>query len=167
MPARKPATTRAAATVDARDEWLQLDRQLCFALYSSSLAMTKLYKPLLTPLGLTYPQYLAMLALWESDGKSALSVGQLGQRLSLDSGTLTPLLKRLEALGHIERRRAQDDERRVDIFLTPSGRKLRRQALDIPGQLACAAACDLQELAELTKRLHQLRSQLAAASGAS
>src|SRR2546426_9434600 len=90
-------------------EMLKLDHQLCFALYSSSLAMTKLYKPLLTPLGLTYPQYLAMLALWEADGNPALSVGQLGQRLSLDSGTLTPLLKRLEALGHIERRRAQDD----------------------------------------------------------
>lgn len=163
MPAKKTSTSSAPAP-DARAQWLQLDRQLCFALYSSSLAMTKLYKPLLTPLGLTYPQYLAMLALWETDGKSALSVGQLGQRLSLDSGTLTPLLKRLEALGHIERRRAQDDERRVDIFLTPTGRKLRRLALDIPGQLACAAACDLQELAELTQRLHDLRSQLAAAS---
>jgi DNA-binding MarR family transcriptional regulator len=164
MPARKPSTKSTAAPADAREAWLQLDRQLCFALYSSSLAMTKLYKPLLTPLGLTYPQYLTMLALWEADGNPPLSVSQLGQRLSLDSGTLTPLLKRLEALGHIARRRAQDDERRVDILLTPAGRKLRRLALDIPGQLACAAACDLQELAALTQRLHQLRSQLAAAS---
>ena len=104
-----------------------------------------------------------MLVLWEADG---LAVGQLGQRVSLDSGTLTPLLKRLEALGHLERRRAQDDERRVDIFLTPAGRKLRRQALDIPGQLACASACDLTELAALTRRLHELRGQLAAASEA-
>ncbi|MFG6461090.1 MarR family winged helix-turn-helix transcriptional regulator [Roseateles sp. DXS20W] len=166
MPRRKPTTASAAdatPAADPREQWLQLDRQLCFALYSSSLAMTKLYKPLLAPLGLTYPQYLAMLVLWESDG---LAVGQLGQRLSLDSGTLTPLLKRLETLGHIERRRARDDERRVDIFLTPAGRKLRRQALDIPGQLACASACDLHELALLTQRLHELRSQLTAATEA-
>ncbi len=163
MPHTKVTAPGATSAPDAREQWLRLDQQLCFALYSSSLAMTKLYKPLLAPLGLTYPQYLVMLVLWETDG---LAVGQLGQRLSLDSGTLTPLLNRLEALGHIERRRAQDDERRVDIFLTPTGRKLRRQALDIPGQLACASACDLQELASLTQRLHQLRSQLAAATEA-
>lgn len=159
--ARSKQTSSQA--VDPRDQWLQLDRQLCFALYSSSLAMTKIYKPLLAPLGLTYPQYLVMLVLWEADG---LSVSQLGQRLSLDSGTLTPLLKRLEALGHIERRRASDDERRVDIFLTPSGRKLRTQALDIPSQLACASACELDELVTLTRRLHQLRQQLNQAASA-
>ena len=159
--ARSKQTSNPAT--DPRDQWLQLDRQLCFALYSSSLAMTKLYKPLLAPLGLTYPQYLVMLVLWEADG---LSVSQLGQRLSLDSGTLTPLLKRLEALGHIERRRASDDERRVDIFLSPSGRKLRTQALDIPSQLACASACELDELVALTQRLHQLRQQLTQAAGA-
>src|SRR5438128_924891 len=126
------ARSKASTTSDSREsreQWLQLDRQLCFALYSSSLAMTRIYKPLLAPLGLTYPQYLVMLVLWEADGPS---VSQLGQRLSLDSGTLTPLLKRLESLGHIERRRATDDERRVDIFLTPTGRKLRERALDIP-----------------------------------
>jgi DNA-binding MarR family transcriptional regulator len=153
--------TPSTATADPREQWLLLDRQLCFALYSSSLAMTKIYKPLLAPLGLTYPQYLVMLVLWEADG---LSVSQLGQRLSLDSGTLTPLLKRLEALGHIERRRARDDERRVDLFLTQSGRTLRAQALDIPTQLACASACDLDELTALTQRLHQLRGQLMAAA---
>jgi len=159
------ARSKASPTSDSRDEsraqWLQLDRQLCFALYSSSLAMTKLYKPLLAPLGLTYPQYLVMLVLWEADG---VSVSQLGQRLSLDSGTLTPLLKRLEALGHVERRRASDDERRVDLFLTPAGRKLRAQALDIPEQLACASACELDELVTLTQRLHELRAQFAKAS---
>lgn len=148
---------------DSRAEWLQLDRQLCFALYSSSRAMTRIYKPLLTPLGLTYPQYLVMLVLWETEG---LSVSQLGQRLSLDSGTLTPLLKRLEALGHLERRRASDDERRVDIFLTPRGRKLREPALDIPGQLACASACELDEVIALTQRLQQLRQQLNRAADA-
>lgn len=156
--ARSKTSTPAA---DPREQWLQLDRQLCFALYASSLATTKLYKPLLAPLGLTYPQYLVMLVLWEADG---LSVSQLGQRLSLDSGTLTPLLKRLEALGHIERRRASDDERRVDIVLQPAGRALKARALDIPGQLACAAACDLDELVSLTQRLHQLRAQFAKAS---
>ncbi|MFH7044080.1 MarR family winged helix-turn-helix transcriptional regulator [Paucibacter sp. JuS9] len=138
-------------------DWLRLDQQLCFALYSSSLAMTKLYKPLLEPLGLTYPQYLVMLVLWEQDG---ISVSTLGQRLSLDSGTLTPLLKRLEAAGLIKRQRASDDERRVEIFLNPEGQALKRQAQDIPPQLACASACSLEELSSLTRRLHELRKQL-------
>ncbi len=160
MPRQQAIVTPAA---DPREQWLLLDHQLCFALYSSSLAMTKLYKPLLAPLGLTYPQYLVMLVLWENDG---LAVGQLGQRLSLDSGTLTPLLKRLQTLGHLERRRAKDDERRVDVYLTAGGRKLRKQALDIPGQLACASACELSELASLTQRLHELRAQLTAAHSA-
>ena len=139
------------------DEWLRLDQQLCFALYSTSLAMTKLYKPLLEPLGLTYPQYLVMLVLWEQDG---ISVSALGQRLSLDSGTLTPLLKRLEAAELITRQRARDDERRVDIHLSKSGRALKKKASGIPAQLACASACSLEELSSLTRRLHQLRSQL-------
>lgn len=157
--------TRSKTTANqaAADDWLRLDQQLCFALYSSSLAMTKLYKPLLEPLGLTYPQYLAMLVLWEQDG---ISVSTLGQRLSLDSGTLTPLLKRLEAAELIHRRRASDDERRVDIFLTPAGRKLKGRALTIPPQLACASACSLEELASLTRRLHELRQQLGDAATA-
>jgi DNA-binding transcriptional ArsR family regulator len=100
------------------DQALLLDNQLCFALYSASLAMTKLYKPLLDELGLTYPQYLAMLVLWERDG---LMVSELGERLSLDSGTLTPLLKRLEAAGLVARIRDVQDERRVHITLTPAG----------------------------------------------
>jgi len=149
-PAKQP-------TQPAADEWLKLDHQLCFALYSSSLAMTKLYKPLLAPLGLTYPQYLVMLVLWERDG---LSVSTLGQRLSLDSGTLTPLLKRLEASELITRRRAEDDERRVDIFLTKNGRGLKKLAQSIPPELACATACSLEELSFLTRRLHELRVQL-------
>ncbi|RTL15005.1 MAG: MarR family transcriptional regulator [Burkholderiales bacterium] len=158
-----PRSKTPAPAADPRAEWLQLDRQLCFALYSSSLAMTRIYKPLLAPLGLTYPQYLVMLVLWEADGPS---VSQLGQRLSLDSGTLTPLLKRLETLGHLERRRARDDERRVDIFLTPQGRQLRNQALDIPAQLACASACELDEVFALTERLQRLRQQLNRAADA-
>ena len=154
------ASTAAAVRAQpmpAGTDWLQLDVQLCFALYSTSLAMTKLYKPLLAPLGLTYPQYLAMLVLWEQDGPS---VSDLGQRLSLDSGTLTPLLKRLETSGLIERRRALADERRVEIHLTAAGRALREQAVGIPEQLACASACSPTELQTLTTRLHELRSNV-------
>src|SRR5947208_16623306 len=96
------------------DPMLLLDNQLCFALYSASLAMTKFYKPLLDPLGLTYPQYLVMLVLWEGDG---VTVSQLGERLSLDSGTLTPLLKRLQAQRLLQRLRDAADERRVLLQL--------------------------------------------------
>lgn len=141
----------------AGEDWLRLDAQLCFALYASSLAMTKLYKPLLAPLGLTYPQYLVMLVLWESDG---LSVSALGQRLSLDSGTLTPLLKRLESAGLIERRRDDKDERRVAVSLTSAGRSLRQEAASIPQQLACAAACAPEDVHSLTRRLHELRDNI-------
>lgn len=156
--------TPSNTTRSTGEDWLRLDRQLCFALYSSSLAMTKLYKPLLEPLGLTYPQYLVMLVLWEQDG---ISVSTLGQRLSLDSGTLTPLLKRLEAAALISRRRAEDDERRVDITLSESGRALKSQAQDIPAQLACASACSLDELVSLTRRLHELREQLSSSAALS
>jgi len=121
-------------------EMLRLDHQLCFALYSASLAMTKLYKPLLEPLGLTYPQYLAMLVLWERDG---LTVSELGQRLQLDSGTLTPLLKRLEASGLVQRLRDTADERRVLLRLTAAGRALKARAAKVPPQVACAAGCSL------------------------
>jgi DNA-binding MarR family transcriptional regulator len=137
--------------------WLALDHQLCFALYSASLAMTKLYKPLLDPLGLTYPQYLVMLVLWEGDG---LTVSAVGQRLALDSGTLTPLLKRLEAAGLVQRLRDAADERRVLLQLTPTGRALKQQALAVPPAVARASGCELNELSELTARLHGLRQQL-------
>lgn len=140
-------------------ELLKLDHQLCFALYSSSLAMTKLYKPLLDPLNLTYPQYLAMLVLWERD---AIAVSELGQRLQLDSGTLTPLLKRLEANGLIQRERDRADERRVLLRLTAAGRALKARAAKVPPQVACAAGCSLDELATLTQRLKRLRDELQA-----
>ncbi|MEO3713497.1 MarR family winged helix-turn-helix transcriptional regulator [Roseateles flavus] len=151
---RKSSSSKAA---DPRDQWLRLDSQLCFALYSSSLAMTKLYKPLLAPLGLTYPQYLVLLALWEQDGQS---VSALGERLSLDSGTLTPLLKRMEQAGLLVRLRDAQDERRVLLSLTREGRALKAPARKIPEALACASACSLDELAALTQRLHALRNQL-------
>lgn len=163
MPSRRnPSSTRAAApSGDPRAPWLQLDRQLCFALYSTSLAMTKLYKPLLDPLGLTYPQYLAMLVLWEGDG---LTVSALGERLQLDSGTLTPLLKRLESQGLVQRLRDSADERRVLLQLTPAGRALRQRALDVPPAVAAASGCALDELASLTARLARLRDELVAAA---
>jgi DNA-binding MarR family transcriptional regulator len=148
---------RTATTTARRAEWLKLDHQLCFALYSTSLAMTKFYKPLLDPLGLTYPQYLAMLVLWEGDG---ITVSQLGERLALDSGTLTPLLKRLEAQALVRRLRDTADERRVLLQLTPAGRALKAKALAVPESVACAAGCALDELAALTATLKALRDQI-------
>jgi len=138
---------------------LQLDNQLCFAVYSTSLAMTKLYKPLLDELGLTYPQYLAMLVLWEKDG---LMVSELGERLCLDSGTLTPLLKRLEASGLVSRLRDMADERRVHITLSPAGRKLKALAAKIPGCILTASQCSIPELTTLTKQVQALRERLLA-----
>jgi DNA-binding MarR family transcriptional regulator len=112
---------------------LKLDNQLCFALYDASRAFTRAYAPLLAEIGLTYPQYLVMLVLWEAE--DALSVGALGGRLHLDSGTLTPLLKRLAGQGLVARTRDPGDERRVLISLTPAGDELRARAAAIPGQI--------------------------------
>ena len=141
------------------DHALRLDNQLCFALYSTSLAMTRLYKPLLGAMGLTYPQYLVMLVLWERDG---LMVSELGERLSLDSGTLTPLLKRLEAAGLVARLRTVEDERRVHITLTAAGRRLKVRAAKIPGCILSASQCSLSELVSLTRQVQALRERLAA-----
>lgn len=153
---QKPAAAtvvRSGAASNA-SAWLRLDHQLCFALYSSSLAMTKLYKPLLDPLGLTYPQYLVMLVLWEGDG---VAVSELGRRLTLDSGTLTPLLKRLESSGLLMRERDAADERRVLLKLTTAGRALKAKAAKIPAEVACASGCEFDDLVELTTRVKQLR----------
>jgi DNA-binding MarR family transcriptional regulator len=141
------------------DAMLLLDNQLCFALYSTSLAMTKLYKPLLDELGLTYPQYLAMLVLWEKDG---LTVSELGERLFLDSGTLTPLLKRMESSGLVARLRDVQDERRVHISLTAAGRKLKGRAARIPGCILSASQCSIPELVSLTQQVQALRQRLVA-----
>jgi DNA-binding MarR family transcriptional regulator len=141
------------------DAALLLDNQLCFALYSASLAMTKLYKPLLDELGLTYPQYLVMLVLWEGDG---LMVSELGQRLSLDSGTLTPLLKRLETAGLVSRLRDAADERRVHIHLTAAGRRLKTRAAKVPACVLAASQCSIPELLQLTSQVRALRERLAA-----
>jgi DNA-binding MarR family transcriptional regulator len=113
-----------------------LDRQLCFAIYSAQRAMVRAYGPLLDPLGLTYPQYLVLLALADL---GTATVGELGERLHLDSGTLSPLLKRMEAIGSVERRRDAQDERRVEVRLTQRGERLREKARDIPlKMLACS-----------------------------
>ncbi len=138
---------------------LVLDNQLCFALYSASLQMTKLYKPLLEKLGLTYPQYVTMLSLWETDG---VTVGALGERLFLDSGTLTPLLKRLEAAGLVTRTRNADDERQVLIRLTAKGRGLKQKAQCIPQEIGAKGGLTVQESLTLRKTLKKLRAALAA-----
>lgn len=151
------ARANTSADTARPTDWLQLDNQVCFALYSASLAMTRLYKPLLEPLGLTYPQYLVLLVLWERDG---LAVNELGERLFLDSGTLTPLLKRMETAGWLQRQRASDDERRVIVSLTAEGKALKRRAQSVPRALAAATGCSADELVALTQRLQQLRTQL-------
>jgi MarR family transcriptional regulator, organic hydroperoxide resistance regulator len=136
---------------------LTLDEQLCFALYSTSLAMTKAYKPLLERLGLTYPQYLAMLVLWESDD---LTVKDIATRLNLDSATVTPLLKRLEAQGYLERVRGVDDERLVYIRLTKSGVALKRAAREVPAEIFCATQQAPEFLLQLRDDLIRLRGTL-------
>jgi MarR family transcriptional regulator, organic hydroperoxide resistance regulator len=135
----------------------RLDDQLCFALYAASRAVVQAYQSLLEPLDVTYPQYLVMLVLWEDDD---VTVGHLGDRLHLDSGTLTPLLKRLEARGLIERRRARHDERVVEIHLTAAGRALKRKATAVPRELLCKAKLPLDQLVRLRDELHALTCTL-------
>lgn len=136
---------------------LALDRQFCFALYSASHAMTKTYKPMLDRIGLTYPQYLVMLVLWEQDG---ILVKDIGARLFLDSGTLTPLLKRLEANALISRNRDPQDERQVRIALTEQGRALREAAAKIPEQVLCASGQQAETLGRLRNDLASVRDDL-------
>ena len=143
------------------DSPLELDRQLCFALYRASRALTRAYGPLLEPLGLTYPQYLVFLKLWEQDG---VAVSELGGCLALDSGTLTPLLKRLEQRGLVERRRDKADERVVKIFLTEAGRALRSKAKKVPAELAARAGFDLGKPKDVAA-LVRLREELADLAG--
>jgi DNA-binding MarR family transcriptional regulator len=136
---------------------LLLDEQLCFALYSTSLAMNKLYRKLLKELRITYPQYLVLLVLWEADG---VNVSAIGERLFLDSATLTPLLKRLEAAGLVARQRADEDERNVIISLTAKGAALKQKAQAVPDNVFCATECSLEELKSATRLLSDLRKRL-------
>jgi DNA-binding MarR family transcriptional regulator len=136
---------------------LPLDRQVCFALYTATHAVTARYRPLLDELGVTYPQYLALLALWERDERT---VKDLGAALRLDSSTLSPLLKRLEAAGLVARQRRADDERSVTVRLTAEGMALRDRAAGIPARLVCDGGLGLSELAELRDTLVRLTAAL-------
>ena len=163
-PANSKSAVAKSSPLDAMPtrDWLLLDNQMCFALYSASLTMTKVYKPLLQKFGLTYPQYLVMLVLWEQDERS---VSELGARLFLDSGTLTPLLKRLETLALVTRARDATDERRVIVALTAAGKRLHKQSLAVPQSISCATECSLPELMTLTQQLGELRAALLRSTG--
>jgi DNA-binding MarR family transcriptional regulator len=150
------------ARKNAADQPLQLGNQLCFAVYSVAHAFNRVYKPLLDRLGLTYPQYLVMLVLWERDG---VPVKDIGERLFLDSGTLTPLLKRLEAAHLVRRVRSAADERQVLISLTAQGHALREKARAVPQAIFAASDCSLSELAGMKNDLVALRDRLNAAAG--
>lgn len=136
---------------------IPLSQFLCFSLYSANHAMHRVYKPLLQKLGLTYPQYLAMVALWEQDGQL---VGEIGARLHLESNTLTPLLKRLESLGFVTRVRDDKDERQVRIRLTGSGKELKRETRDFASCILAASGISLDELRDLQARIAALRDNL-------
>lgn len=142
---------------------LDLEAQLCFALYAATLAVGKAYAPLLAELGLTYPQYLVMLALWQEDGST---VRALGERLHLASGTLTPMLKRMEGAGLIRRTRDARDERQVRIGLTPAGRDLRARATHLPCGISRAMGLPADKLARIRDDLQAIRRSLDAAAGA-
>lgn len=144
--------------IDA-DELLKLDNQLCFALYSASLAMTKAYKPLLEQLNLTYPQYLVMLILWQQDG---ITLREIADRMLMDSGALTPVLKRLEQQGLITRRRVSGNERALEVCVTEQGAALKIQAASVVLQIGASCALDLNELTALRQQLVQLRQRLGA-----
>lgn len=137
----------------------RLDRQLCFAIYSANLAITATYKPILEALGLTYPQYVVMLSLWEHDGPSVL---QLAERVHMEAGTLSPILKRLEAAGLVSRTRAREDERRVHISVAPEGQALGKRAHQASQDFGAACALADAQVANMCKDLFELRDKLVA-----
>jgi MarR family transcriptional regulator, organic hydroperoxide resistance regulator len=145
----------------ADEEFLRLDRQICFSLHAASRAFNGVYRVVLKDLGLTYPQYLAMLVLWEH---GELPVKKLGEHLRLDSGTLSPLLKRLEAAGLVRRERSVQDERSVQVHLTDEGTELRQRALLVPRRIAGATGFDLKEIMDLHTRLDRLTRALDSAA---
>lgn len=142
----------------AQDKALKLDQQLCFAVYSAAHAFNRAYKPLLDALGLTYPQYLVMMLLWERNGQT---VKELGARLDLDSGTLSPLLKRLEKLGMISRARDENDERQVVITMTEKGKNARKEALShVAPAIGTLISCGVDDMTELREALERLKNAL-------
>ncbi|GLW45238.1 MarR family transcriptional regulator [Streptomyces sp. NBRC 14336] len=144
-----------------QEEWLRLDRQICFSLHAAARAFNGVYRVILKDLGLTYPQYLVMLVLWE---QGTLPVKKLGEHLRLDSGTLSPLLKRLEAAGLVRRERSARDERSVEVGLTEEGAALRERALEVPRRIAAATGFEVEEINDLRTRLDALTSALDAAA---
>jgi DNA-binding MarR family transcriptional regulator len=151
----KKATARPRATAD---EFLRLDNQLCFPLYAASRLVVQAYAPLLEELGLTYPQYLVLMILWEHDGAT---VREIGERLYLDSGTLTPLLKRLCAAGLVTRVRSAGDERAVENWLTRAGRSLKDRAVKVPEEMLCRLGMEGAEFVQLRLTLKELLVRLA------
>jgi MarR family transcriptional regulator, organic hydroperoxide resistance regulator len=151
-----------ARKVPRGDQMLRLDNQICFAVYSAAHAFNRIYKPLLDRLGLTYPQYLVMLALWERDD---VPLKEIGERLFLDSGTLTPLLKRLEAAGLVKRTRSTEDERQVKIALTAQGQALKDKARSVPLSILDASSCSVAELTAVRDEIVALRDRLNAVAG--
>ena len=141
---------------------LLLGNQICFAVYSTAHAFNRFYKPLLERLGLTYPQYLVMLVLWERDG---IPVKDIGERLFLDSGTLTPLLKRMEGMGLVKRTRSTEDERQVLVALTAQGHELKEKARTLPQSILSAPQCSISEIAAMKDEIVKLRNRLNVAIG--
>lgn len=139
------------------DEMLKLENQLCFSVYTTSRLITKIYRPLLDELGITYPQYLVMLVLWEMD---SITLKDLGNRLYLDSGTLTPLLKRLEGMKLIKRERSTEDERLLCVTITDDGRKLKEKALSIPSCILKAIDVDMYKLMQMKEDLDMLMNKI-------
>jgi MarR family transcriptional regulator, organic hydroperoxide resistance regulator len=167
MPATRPVGADTEGSSDASGEspgivgdeapQLLLDNQLCFLFHRIGRDLTAVYRPLLSQLGLTYPQYLVMLVLWERDG---LGVGEIGERVCLDSGTLSPLLRRLEGAGLVQRRREASDERRVTVSLTAEGRALRARAVRVPTDLAARVSDDGGQYQALHRQLSDLAARL-------
>ncbi|EHP37904.1 transcriptional regulator of organic hydroperoxide resistance [Cupriavidus basilensis OR16] len=164
MDTKRTSRTKQAAPGAAANaaSALLLGQQFCFSVYATSLALNKLYRKLLAPLGLTYPQYLVMMVLWEADG---LTVSEIGGRLHLDSATLTPLLKRMEAQQLLRRERAVADERQVIVTLTAEGHALKEQAEAVPRAVLCASGCSVDQVMAVKTELDQLRESFATAAG--
>lgn len=152
-----PGRMSTSPTPAPAADWLRLDQQICFSLHAASRAFGGLYRVLLKDLGLTYPQYLVMLVLWEHGDQP---VKKLGEHLRLDSGTLSPLLKRLEAAGLVRRERSARDERSVEVRLTEEGSALRERALEVPRRIVTATSFDVDEIRALRARLDELTTAL-------
>lgn len=145
------------ATTTDTEKQMKIEDQLCFALYSTSRAITKQYAPLLKKLNVTYPQYLALLVLWQRDG---ILVQEVASSLEIDQATATPLIQRLENSGIVQRQRSKEDERKVQVFLTSKGRKLYKLALSVPEELGCAIGVDQKLAQKLIKEMNRIKNTI-------